>query len=741
MGRSGEEFWYCFGVGACIGEWMSKVVFSMERLKQRYMFANHLDLKIQTFLIVYKVEKELYGLHQAPRAWHKGDILLVQVYVDDITFGLTKKELYNAFKNMMHAKFQMSSMGELTFFLGLHVKQKQDGIFISQDKYVVEILKKYRFLEVKNASTPMETQKPLLKNEDGEKVYVHMYRSMIGSLMYFTSSRPDIMFAVCECATYQVITMVSHLHAVKRIFRKPRRKDTQVPQLSVPTYAKDEAVNEKMDDSLVRAVTTASSLEAEQDSGVNTPRCDEDSLKLKELMELCTTLQLRVLALEQTKATQAIEIDSLKRKVKKLENKQMSRSHKLKRLYKVSLIASVESFDDNEDLGDDASKQGRISDINADEGNNLVSTHDDAKMFDADKDLHGEEVFVAQQYENVIENEVDAAQVQVTTAVTTPTISNDEDKGKAKMTEEHVKLKKKDQIQLDEEVALKLQDELQAEFDKEQRLTRERAQQQEEEANSRKKLTDLKNKSFNSIQKMFGRAFNGVNTFIDFKTELVEASSRKAEAKVIEGSSKRAGTELEQESSKKQKIDDDKYKEVTVAQDEVSAAQELQRNIPKESIDGDFARFNTIITSLKALDEGFSSKKYVRKFLRDLHPKWRAKVTTIEESKDLSSLALDELIGNLKVHEVVLEKDFEIYRGKKERIKSIALKAKKTSSDDETLTSGSDDEEYAMVVRNCKKFFRRKGKLLDNQEKKRSHSDKGMRRKGRVTENVLDAVV
>ncbi|GJU31217.1 retrovirus-related pol polyprotein from transposon TNT 1-94 [Tanacetum coccineum] len=110
-----------------------------------------------------------------------------------------------------------------------------------------------------------------------------------------------------------------------------------------------------------------------------------------------------------------------------------------------------------------------------------------------------------------------------------------------------------------------------------------------------------------------------------------------------------------------------------------------------------FARFNTIITSLKALDEGFSRKNYVRKFLRALHPKWRAKVTAIEESKDLSSLALDELIGNLKVHELVMEKDSEIYRGEKERIKSIALKAKKESSDDETLTSGNDDEEYAMA--------------------------------------------
>ncbi|GKA85256.1 putative ribonuclease H-like domain-containing protein [Tanacetum coccineum] len=145
--------------------------------------------------------------------------LLKLVYVDDIIFGLTKKELCLAFKKLIHEKFQMSSMGELTFFLGLQVKQKKDDIFISQDKYVDEILKKFGFIEVKTASTPMETQKPLLKDEDGEEVDVHMYRSMIGSLMYLTSSRPDIMFAVCACARYQVNPKVSHLHAVKRIFR------------------------------------------------------------------------------------------------------------------------------------------------------------------------------------------------------------------------------------------------------------------------------------------------------------------------------------------------------------------------------------------------------------------------------------------------------------------------------------------------------------------------------------------
>ncbi|GJS04200.1 putative ribonuclease H-like domain-containing protein [Tanacetum coccineum] len=139
---------------------------------------------------VYKVEKALYGLHQAPRAWYetlstylldngfqrgqidktlfikrvKSDILLVQVYVDDIIFGSTKKELWTEFEKLMHKKFQMSSMGELTFFLGLQVILKDDGIFISQDKYVDEILKKFGFLTVKTSSAPMETSKPLMKD-------------------------------------------------------------------------------------------------------------------------------------------------------------------------------------------------------------------------------------------------------------------------------------------------------------------------------------------------------------------------------------------------------------------------------------------------------------------------------------------------------------------------------------------------------------------------------------------------
>ncbi|GKC97088.1 putative ribonuclease H-like domain-containing protein [Tanacetum coccineum] len=639
---------------------------------------------------VYKVEKALYGLHQALKAWYetlkdKGDILLVQVYVNDIIFGSTKKSLCTEFEKMMHKKFHMSFMGELIFFLGLQVNQKEDGIFISQDKYVTEILKKFSFTDVKTASTPMKTQKVLFKDKDGEEVDVNLYRSMIGSLMYLTSSRPDIMFAVCACARYQVNPKVSHLHAVKRIFRhlkgqpkfglwypkdspfdlvaytdsdyagasldrkstiggcqflgsrlilwqckkqtvvanstteaeymaassccgqvfwiqnqlvdygdcnekklihmvkihtdknvadllikafdvinaarhnlllllkvnaarhtlllllkvnaarynlllllkvnavrhklttaveneavykemddsleraattatsldaeqdrgggpkrqetigdtisqtgfknvsktsndsmlagvntprsdedslklkklmelctnlqnrvidlektisdydrivhsfylenthqKPKRKDTQVPQLSGPTtHVADEAVHKELGDNLVRAATTASSLEREHGSGGgprgNTLRSDGDILKLNELMELCTNLQNRVLDLEKTKTTQANEVASLKRRVKKLEHKKRSRTHGLKRLRKVGATTRVESSRNEESL--------------------------DEEMFDVDA-LNGKEVFVAGQNENIVEEVVDAP--QFSTAATTVTITTEE---------------------------------------------------------------------------------------------------------------------------------------------------------------------------------------------------------------------------------------------------------------------------------------------------------------------------
>jgi uncharacterized membrane protein YciS (DUF1049 family) len=200
----------------------------------------------QDFLdYVYFLLKAIYGLKQAPRKWydtlsefllendfvrgvidktlfskkHKNDTLLVQVYVDDIIFGSTNDSLCKRFSKLMQSKFEMSLMGELKFFLGLQVNQRIDGIFICQSKYVRELLKKYQMEESASARTPSSTAVKFGACETSIKVDVTSYRGMIGSLLYLTASRPDIMYATCLCARFQADPRDVHLVAVKRIFR------------------------------------------------------------------------------------------------------------------------------------------------------------------------------------------------------------------------------------------------------------------------------------------------------------------------------------------------------------------------------------------------------------------------------------------------------------------------------------------------------------------------------------------
>nr|GEU38660.1 hypothetical protein [Tanacetum cinerariifolium] len=296
-------------------------------------------------------------------------------------------------------------------------------------------IQKFRFTKVKTASTPMETQKPLLKDEDGEEVDVHMYRLMIGSLMYLTSLRPDIMFSVYlkgqpklglwypkdspfDLVAYtdsdyarasldtksttggkgfsgrvtplfqtmviqnqselgEGLAMPTDPHHTPIILqpsssqpqktRKPKkskRKDTQVPQPSSPTESVvDEAVHKELGDSLVRAATIASSLEAEQDSG-NINKTESK-------------------ATPNESSSQGTNSGGGPRRVKKLEKRNMSRTLKLKKLYKVGLTARVESSRDEESLGEDASKQGRIDVINVDEDTTLANDADN-EMFNVD---------------------------------------------------------------------------------------------------------------------------------------------------------------------------------------------------------------------------------------------------------------------------------------------------------------------------------------------------------------------
>ncbi|GJT20727.1 retrovirus-related pol polyprotein from transposon TNT 1-94 [Tanacetum coccineum] len=147
------------------------------------------------------------------------NLIIVQIYVDDIIFGSTCQDMCDEFAKIMHDEFEMSMMGELNFFLGLQIKQIEDGIFFNQSKYIKEMLKKFGLEDSKPMKTPMSSDTKLTKDEECESVDSTKYRGMIGSLLYLTASRPDIMFSVCLCARFQEAPKTSHLEAVKRIFR------------------------------------------------------------------------------------------------------------------------------------------------------------------------------------------------------------------------------------------------------------------------------------------------------------------------------------------------------------------------------------------------------------------------------------------------------------------------------------------------------------------------------------------
>jgi hypothetical protein len=192
-----------------------------------------------------KYPHRVYKLRKAPRAWYgklrrflfeRGfemgkvdqtlfllrqgkDILIVQVYVDDIVFGGSSNSLVARFAEDMSREFEVSMMGELQFSLGLQIKQSKEGTFVHQAKYTKDIVRKFKMEDSKAMATPMSTTTTLDADEEGEHVDQKEYRSMIGSLLYLTAMRPDIQFSVCLCARFQASSRTSHRQAVKRIFR------------------------------------------------------------------------------------------------------------------------------------------------------------------------------------------------------------------------------------------------------------------------------------------------------------------------------------------------------------------------------------------------------------------------------------------------------------------------------------------------------------------------------------------
>nr|GEX42340.1 hypothetical protein [Tanacetum cinerariifolium] len=289
--------------------------------------------------------------------------------------------------------------------------------------------------------------------------------------------------------------------------RKPRRKVTEVPQPSDPI-----------------------------EHGVNTPRSGEDSLKLTKLMKLCTKLQQRVLNLESTKTTQALEIDSLKKRVKRLKRIKRPRTYGLKRLYKVGLSAKAKS---SKDEGVDVAEQAKevVDDITL------------AKALMEIKSAKPKAVKVVIQEPE-----------QGTTTTTPITITAASSRPKAKGLVIH----EQEQAPIP---TVSLQQPSQVKDKEKRNKPPTRAQQRSIMCTYLKnmdgwKLKSLKKKYFAEIQELFDKVMKKVNTFVDFRTELVEESSKKAKTEITqEGSVKRAGDELEQERSKKQKVEDDKESE------------------------------------------------------------------------------------------------------------------------------------------------------------------------------------
>ncbi|GKB97114.1 putative ribonuclease H-like domain-containing protein [Tanacetum coccineum] len=535
---------------------------------------------------VYKVEKALYGLHQAPRAWY-----------------------------------------ETLFFLGLQVKQKEDGIFINQDKYVTDVLKKFGFTNVKTASTPMETQKPLLKDEDGEEVDVHLYRSMIGSLMYLTSLRPDIILISWQCkkqtmvansileaeyiATSSYCGQVLWIQNQLLDYRDSNEKkliqmikihtDKNVADLLTKAFDATVKVKTVNGEQQLKALVDGKKIVVTEESVRRDLQLDDeegtDCLPNATIFE-----ELTRMGRPKEKDTQVPQISvpsdptnvADEKKVKKLENKGGSRTHKLKRLYKVGRSARVVSSEEAS-LGDqeDASKQGRkIDDIDKDAEITLVDEtqgrYGDEDMFGVN-DLDGDEVVVesevtdkAGEKRNIVEEAVavtDAVTIPVSAATitnveltlaqtlaelksarpktkgvvmqepseSTPTISlqlpsqvkgqGSKDKGKAKMIEPEKPLKKKDQIKFDEEEALRLQ----AKFDEEDRLAREKAQQVEEANIDWDDIQAKIDADYQLAERL--QVQEQQELTIKDKTELVEGTEMEENSKkseVMEESSKRA---------------------------------------------------------------------------------------------------------------------------------------------------------------------------------------------------------
>ncbi|GJS15389.1 putative ribonuclease H-like domain-containing protein [Tanacetum coccineum] len=682
-----------------------KIVFLYEKIKEEVYVCQPPGFKDPNFPDrVYKVEKALYGLHQALRAWSMiGSFMYLTSSRPDIMFVVCACARYQVNPKVLHlyavkrifsdyagaSLDRKSTTGGCQFFGSRLIswqckKQTVVANSTTEAEYVIAsscrgqsvwngIGVNTALVDGKKIIITESTMRRDLQLEDVEGVdclpnsTIFEQLTLMGSKTTTWTEFSSTMASAIIClatnqkfnfSKYIFESMVKKLDNVGKFFmyprpRKPKRKDTKIPQSSGPTYnVADEAVNEEMDDSLERAATTTTSLDAEQDMGGgprrqetmgdtiaqtrfenvskhsndpplargNTLQSGEDSLKLNELMELCTNLQQRVLDLETTKTTQANEIASLKRRVNKLERRNKSRTYGLKRMYRVGSSRRVESSKDkdgNEVIIDnvDVVKTAKERRSVVEEVTDVIEK---AKLVSAAKETVNAAATTISTASTILVN------AATTTTTTTATITDVEvtlaqamvelksakpkankDKGKEIIIEEpmveQVKpMKRLKQIRLDKELAFKLQ----AKEEEEERLAREKAHQTKEvniawddvqakierrkhfaakraeekrnrpptRAQQRSimctylknmegwKTKNLKNKSFANIQELFDKSMKKVNTFVDYRTD-----------------SKKARDELEQENEKKQKVDEDK--EIAKLQSQIKVVPDDEKEV------------------------------------------------------------------------------------------------------------------------------------------------------------------
>nr|GEY28424.1 hypothetical protein [Tanacetum cinerariifolium] len=479
---------------------------------------------------VYKIEKALYRLHQAPKAWftevktastpmetqkhllkdedgkevdvhmyrdcnEKKVIQMVKIHTDKNVADFHTKAFdfwSTAMAKTINEEAQLHARVDGKKIIIIKASIRRDLQLVDEEDVdcltnstIFEQLALMRFVQVfldKHGDGLSNHERKYISPSHTKKIFKNMRKVGKG---FFGRVTPLFLTMVVQSKFNEGSAMPTNPHHTLTILqsssyqsqkthkpKKPIRKVTQAPQPSDPIeHVVDEAVHKELGDSLVRAATIASILEAEQDSGGG-PRCQETMGD--------TTTQTRVLDLEKTKTTQSNEIASLKRKVKNVKKRNKSRTHKLKRLYKVGLIPRVESSRDEASLGEDASKQERrIDAIDQDENTILVNVQDDGEIFDVN-DLSGEEVVVAEQEvvkdvnKNVIEEVVNAQDSTATTTIITKEITLAQAHKALKTLKPNVK---GIVIQEQEELATKR---LQAKFDEEEKLARERAKKEQE---------------------------------------------------------------------------------------------------------------------------------------------------------------------------------------------------------------------------------------------------------------------